>query len=188
MTTTGPIHPVESSLRGHAVSSGHYLAFVLIAGLGCYLDLLTKRWVFQWRGLPGEKPIWWVWNGILGIETSLNQGALFGLGQGRVLLFAFLSVVALAGILYWFVWAGAARDRFLTLTLACVTGGILGNLYDRLGLWTSAFDGLPRIYAVRDWIRVSYRDFVWPNFNLADSLLVCGACLLVWHAFRTPNE
>ena len=23
----------------------------------------------------------------------------------------------------------------------------------------------------------------WPNFNVADSLLVCGAAALVWHAF-----
>ena len=89
------------------------MAFALIAGLGCYLDLLTKRWVFQWRGLPGEKPIWWIWNGILGIETSLNRGALFGLGQGRVQLFALLSVAALLGIVYWFAWGGAGRDRFL---------------------------------------------------------------------------
>ena len=67
-----------------------------------------------------------------------------------------------------------------------MTGGILGNLYDRLGLWTVGVENLPRIYAVRDWIRISYGNLVWPNFNLADSLLVCGALLLVWHAFRAP--
>ena len=188
MTTTDPRRIVENSPCSKPVSPGSYLVFALIAGLGCYLDLLSKHWVFQWRGLPGEQPIWWIWNGIVGIETSLNQGALFGLGQGRVFLFALLSVVALLGIIYWFVWAGAGHDRFLTLTLACVSGGILGNLYDRLGLWTAAFDGLPRIHAVRDWIRLSYGEFVWPNFNLADSLLVCGALLLVWHAFRAPQR
>ena len=27
---------------------------------------------------------------------------------------------------------------------------------------------------------------VWPNFNVADSLLVCGGGLLVLHALRNP--
>ena len=70
-----------------------------------------------------------------------------------------------------------------------VTGGILGNLYDRLGLWSTAAD---RVHAVRDWILISYGGYdlpvlghSWPNFNIADSLLVCGAGMLFWHAFRT---
>jgi signal peptidase II len=69
-----------------------------------------------------------------------------------------------------------------------ITGGILGNLYDRLGLWDHR--GLPPElhHGVRDWIlfvwpEVRLRIFnPWPNFNLADSLLVCGAILLVLHA------
>jgi signal peptidase II len=30
--------------------------------------------------------------------------------------------------------------------------------------------------------------FDWPVFNIADSLLVCGAGLLVLHAFRQPKD
>jgi lipoprotein signal peptidase len=30
--------------------------------------------------------------------------------------------------------------------------------------------------------------FDWPVFNIADSLLVCGAGLLVLHAFRQPSK
>ncbi len=174
--------------KEHARSGarGTYGPFVLLAGTSCCLDLLTKHWVFHWRGQPGQQPIWWLWDGILGIETSLNRGALFGMGQGRVLWFALLSILALLGIAYWLVWGGASRDRLLFWTLACVTGGILGNLYDRLGLWSVSQHGWPQEFAVRDWVRISYRNFVWPNFNLADSLLVCGALMLVWHAFRTP--
>ena len=82
------------------------------------------------------------------------------------------------------------RDLLLTLALSCVTAGIFGNLYDRLGLpglrWnsTSALHhaGDP-VHAVRDWILVMIGPWHWPNFNVADSLLVCGAALLVWHSF-----
>jgi lipoprotein signal peptidase len=39
--------------------------------------------------------------------------------------------------------------------------------------------------AVRDWILVMIGKYEWPAFNIADSLLVCGAVLLVWHALGT---
>ena len=79
-----------------------------------------------------------------------------------------------------------------------MAAGELGNLYDRLGLWEATFtdptvaalyaDEYPR-YAVRDWIRLSYDRYVWPNFNIADCLLVVGAVALVWHSyFMKPDE
>jgi len=39
------------------------------------------------------------------------------------------------------------------------------------------------VYGVRDWALVRSGPWQWPNFNFADSLLVCGALLLVWHSF-----
>ncbi len=166
-----------------AVPVRHYVLFCLLTVAGCVADLWTKHAIFRWRGLPAEQPIWWVWEDVLGIETSLNTGALFGLGQDRVLFFAVFSGIALLGIAYWLVVARAVQDLGLSLTLGCVTGGIVGNLYDRLGLWTP--EGVRP--GVRDWIRISYQGFVWPNFNIADSLLVCGAMLLVWHSLRAPR-
>lgn len=167
--------------------------FALAAG-GCALDLWTKRVIFQWRGLPRFDNVWWIWKDYLGIETALNTGALFGMGKDMVWLFAALSVAATIGILYWLFVAGSARDLLLTITLSLITGGILGNLYDRLGLWGGKTPDGETIYAVRDWILISYGGHnlpllgqTWPNFNIADSLLVCGAALLIWHAFRHPN-
>ena len=103
-----------------------------------------------------------------------------GFGTG----FAFLSVVAAVGIVVWLFWFQAARDWLLTIALGCVMGGIGGNLYDRLGLWQEP--GVPGAFhnEVRDWILFRYHSYTWPNFNIADSLLVCGACLLLWHGLR----
>jgi signal peptidase II len=170
-----------------AVPASRYLIFALIAAAGCWLDLLTKRFVFAWRGMPGTQPIWWVWEGYIGIEPSLNTGALFGLGRDRVLWLAALSAVALLGLVAWFVYGRVGHDRRLTIVLACITAGILGNLYDRLGLWSLGPEGRPELFAVRDWIRFSYGRYVWPNFNVADSLLVCATTYLVWHSFRSPT-
>ncbi|MCO6456372.1 MAG: signal peptidase II [Pirellulaceae bacterium] len=154
-----------------------------IAVTGCALDLATKEWVFRWRGMPRADNEWWIWEGYVGIETALNTGALFGLGAGNAHWFAVLSVLAFLGILAWLFWAGAARDPWLTIALGGVTGGIFGNLYDRLGLWH--YEGVDASVrnAVRDWILLRYGDFTWPNFNIADCLLVVGAGMLVLHAF-----
>jgi signal peptidase II len=170
------------------VPASRFVVFALVAALGCYLDLATKRWVFQWRGMPGEQPIWWLLPGLVGIEPSLNTGALFGIGNNRVFWFAALSIVAFFGIIVWFVFGRLGRDAGLTIVLGCITAGILGNLYDRLGLWSIDHTGWPQIFAVRDWIRFSYGRYVWPNFNIADSLLVCSTVYLVWYSFWSPGD
>ena len=43
------------------------------------------------------------------------------------------------------------------------------------------------IHAVRDWILVMIGDYPWPNFNIADSCLVCGAILIGIYAVFAPN-
>jgi len=170
-----------------AVPKSRYLAFFAIAGLGCAIDLATKSWIFGWLGMPGANPSYWLWNGVFGFTTSLNEGALFGIGQGQTLLFTVLSVIAAVGILYWLFVSGAAHDWLLTVALGCVTAGIFGNLYDRLGLPGLVYAGRP-VLAVRDWLHFKVQGVIdWPIFNIADSLLVCGAALLIWHAFRTEQ-
>ena len=81
----------------------------------------------------------------------------------------------------------AAKDRRsrspgeAVVSLGMVMAGILGNLYDRLGLsndsWYGPGNTAPgAVHAVRDWILWQASDnWRWPNFNIADSLLVCGA-------------
>lgn len=167
----------------NGVPLSRWLTFWGIAVIGVTLDLATKQWMFAWLGMPGGQP-YWIIDGIFGFETSLNQGALFGIGQGRVLWFAALSVLAGAGINYWLFVARAARDAWLTVALGCIMAGVLGNLYDRLGFWNPA--GL-ELNAVRDWILFRYGEWTWPNFNVADMFLVCGAALLCWHAFRVES-
>jgi signal peptidase II len=179
-----------------AVPLSRYLVFFSLTAAGCAADLATKTWMFAQLGMPdaGRGPVW-IWKDKCGFQTSLNEGALFGIGPGMWPLFAALSLGAAIAILVWLFAAGAARDWLLTVALACVTAGILGNLYDRLGLpgliWIDANHGhLPgqSIHAVRDFILVMIGRWPWPTFNLADSSLVCGAGLLLCHAFLLGGE
>ena len=169
-----------------------FVLFFCLTSIGASLDLVTKSMVFSRyfdpeKARSGEPQTeYWVIDEIFGIETSTNAGALFGMGQGYSWLFAIFSLVAIVGILSWLFAFRAAQDRWLTISLGLITGGILGNLYDRLGFgWSSDYP---------DTIRTHVRDFIlfhlenvplfdpWPNFNIADSLLVTGAAMLFIHA------
>lgn len=166
------------------VPPNRIVAYWGIALTGAAADLLTKEWIFRWRGLPGENAPWWVVENWLGIETAVNIGAVFGIGAGLGTVFATFSVVAGIAILVWLFGFGAARSWWLCVALAMVTGGIIGNLYDRLGLWWD--DSLPPQWksGVRDWILMQAGEsYKWPNYNIADSLLVIGAGMLVWKSF-----
>jgi signal peptidase II len=154
--------------------------FLGLAVLGVGMDLWTKDSVFHWRGLPGEQSPYWIVENYVGIETAVNMGALFGMGQGLGWLFGGMSIAAIVGILIWLFVFQVCHSQWLTFAMGLITGGILGNLYDRLGM-----HALPKPYTggVRDWILLRYGDYTWPNFNIADSLLVVGACMLAIHSF-----
>jgi signal peptidase II len=174
------------------VPRSRYFLFGLIAVVGCSVDLLTKAWFFSWPELRAGG-VHWLWPGHVGFQLSLNQGALFGMGQGNTWLFATLSILAGCAIPLWLFGSRAAHDRWLTVALGAVMGGLLGNLYDRLGLPDRFWPGRPAevaepVFAVRDWILVQWDDrWRWPNFNVADSLLVVGAMALVVHAMWKPH-
>lgn len=173
-----------------AVPPNRYVVFCVVAVVGCCVDLATKWWVFRTLGMPGGDTAW-LWPGVIGVQTSLNEGALFGVGQGGAFVFAGLSILAAMGILYWLFRGGAAEDLVLTISLGAIMAGIFGNLYDRLGFPGLLWENHPLhqlgepVYAVRDWILVLIFGYHWPNFNIADSLLVCGAALLLWQAWRS---
>ena len=175
-----------------------HLLFWTLAISGLAADLGSKHYMFSQPDLlaqPGA--IRWVWEGHAGFQLSLNEGALFGMGQGKVWVFAICATAATVAIPVWLFVFGAARDRAVTIALGCILGGVVGNLYDRLGLpglqwqeWDPQRSGT--VHAVRDFILFTRRyppqgQFdVWPNFNIADSLLVCGAIALFLISWRRP--
>lgn len=174
-----PLYP-----RAYA-STLAWTLFLLPAILGLTADLWLKNWAFP-DGVPSDKnlmPLAGLHPGmdlktglsqppiplipqVLGFTTTINQGAVFGIAQGKVSLFLGFSVIALAVILWVFATSGA-RQRVVHLALGLITAGALGNLYDR-----AMFHG------VRDMLRF-YVDWYPYIFNLADVLLCIGVPLLI---------
>jgi signal peptidase II len=109
----------------------------------------------------------------LRITHWLNDGAAFSLfaesaspNMVRWCLIGFSLLAALV-VLVVMVRLG---DRFsvVTVALALVFAGALGNVHDRI------------VYgSVVDFIEVHIFSYHWPDFNVADSSIVIGACLLL---------
>lgn len=168
--------------------------FLLLVVVGAGLDLWTKHLVFTSpRFFHGDE--WWLWPNYVGIQKSLNEGALFGMGQGKAWLFAIFALMACIAIPAWLFWFGAATDFWLTTAAGAILGGVIGNLYDRIGMPGLKWDDFhphragESVHAVRDWILFQVNDqWVWPNFNIADSLLVIGAVFLFLRSLMVEEQ
>jgi signal peptidase II len=143
---------------------------LLISGLVILADRLTKMWVAAHILLGGAIPII---PRVLRITHWTNEGAAFSLFADstspnlvRWALIAFSLIAALV-VLIAMVRLG---DRFTptTIALALVFAGALGNVHDRI-LYGS----------VVDFIEVHIFSYHFPDFNVADSSIVIGACLLL---------
>jgi signal peptidase II len=161
-----------------SIPRGRLLLFWAIALVGAGFDLATKSYFFRKLGEPHQREPLVVIPNLLELQTNYNKGALWGFLAGAPhssLLFAGLSILAAAGICYWLFFLGAAIDRRLTVALALIMAGALGNCYDRLVLGQ-----------VRDFVHL-YIDaigFDCAIFNFADNMLVVGAIVLVLLALR----
>ena len=153
--------------------------FLLLAIGGFAADLASKRAVFDRLGQPGGRTDWLIdgWMKFR-LYTTFNHGALWGVGQGMTWLFAALSVAAVIGVFYWLFWAGGSKSWWLTVALAFVTAGTLGNLWDRAGMHGILDPEGHPIFAVRDFLHFRFGTFDWAIFNVADMLLVTGAIML----------
>ncbi|MGI5832004.1 MAG: signal peptidase II [Thermoguttaceae bacterium] len=186
----------SSAPNGPSLPSGggRIFLFLLVAALTVAVDLGTKRFWFDRLGIPSGKIEWLIPN-FFGFQTSLNSGALWGLGSGHTTLLVIASFAALIGIGFW-LRAEGRKSLLVVISLSLITGGILGNLWDRLALhgipWPPAYGGHlvgTPAYAVRDWILVVIGSYHWPNFNIADSCLVCGVILMFLRVlFFMPSE
>jgi signal peptidase II len=134
------------------------------------LDRLTKTWVALRIPMGGAIP---VIPRVLRITHWTNDGAAFSLFANtaspnavRWGLICFSSLMALI-ILFLLVRLG---DRFTltTIGLALILAGALGNVHDRIAYGS-----------VVDFIEVHIFSYHWPDFNIADSSVVSGACLLL---------
>jgi len=146
----------------------HWL--LLISAVIIFLDRLSKTWVTLHIKIGGAIP---VIPHVLRISHLTNDGAAFSLfadsAKPNLVRWGLICFTSLAALVILVVLVRIA-DRF-TLTsvaLALVFAGALGNVHDRIAYGS-----------VVDFIEVHIFNYHFPDFNIADSSVVTGACLLL---------
>ncbi len=109
-------------------------------------------------------------NSFFNLVRAHNTGAAFSFlrdasGWQRW-LFTGIGIVA-AGAILWMLRAHAGQKLF-SFALACILGGAIGNVIDRL-----------RLGYVVDFLQFHYAGWYFPAFNIADSAITVGAVGLI---------
>jgi len=146
------------------------LPWLLLVSASIFIsDRLTKIWVGARIPIGGAIPII---PRFLRITHWTNEGAAFSMFADsasphavRWGLIAF-TLLAAAVVLAMMIFLGS-HFTLTTLALALIFGGALGNVHDRIAYGS-----------VVDFIEVHIFGYHWPDFNVADSSIVTGACLL----------
>ncbi|WP_395143435.1 signal peptidase II [Moraxella atlantae] len=139
-----------------------------LAVLTIIIDQLTKQYFVQHYTLYESHP---VIPPVLNWTLAYNKGAAFSFladkGGWQIVFFSVLAL-AVATAIAVYLRRVPQQARWLSLGLAWVMGGALGNVIDRI-----------RYGHVIDFIHVHYAD-VWnyPIFNVAD-MAICGGVALI---------
>jgi signal peptidase II len=150
----------------------------VIAGIVLSLDRYTKNLIE--RNIPLNSAIP-VIPGIFQLTHVLNPGAAFSMfadsnSKYKMYFLIAFSLIALSVVLTLLLKTG---QKFTagSIALSLIFGGAIGNLWDRLAQGE-----------VTDFLEVHIIGYHWPDFNLADSAIVCGAVLLIAEIlFQKPH-
>ena len=136
----------------------------IIALISIILDQVTKQIITRNMEIGDRIP---VLGNFLSITYHRNSGAAWGIMQGQMFFFYIMTAIAIAGIIYWLYKIDFKTEKVMTIALALILGGAIGNFIDRI-LYQS----------VIDFISTYWWGYSFPIFNIADMSLVIGVGLM----------
>ncbi|HXI83260.1 MAG TPA: signal peptidase II [Verrucomicrobiae bacterium] len=142
----------------------------LIAVTVAVLDQVTK-WLVV-RSLS-EEEIRVVISGFFSLVNWPNTGTAWSILKDCNLVLAVVSLLALLGM-YLFRHAFQLNRPGSRVALGLITGGIIGNLIDRV-----------RVHHVTDFLYFYVGQYHWPAFNVADSAICIGVGLYLILSWRS---
>lgn len=152
-------------------SSGTWMPWLGLALVIFIADQFTKVLILGYYHLGEATYV----TSFLNIVRAHNTGAAFSfLAQASGWQRWFFTAVGLAAAVFiiWLLRSHAGQKLF-SFSLACILGGAIGNVVDRL------LHG----YVV-DFVQVHWRGWYFPAFNVADSGITIGAICLVLDELR----
>jgi signal peptidase II len=152
---------------------------LVVAAFVVLLDRLSKLWVIT-HLKPGNAIV--VIPKVFRITHVLNTGAAFSMFESSsspnlvLHLLVGFSIAAVVVVMV-LIWKMGRAVSLTSVALALILGGAIGNLYDRI-----------RYQHVVDFLEVHIVHYHWPDFNVADSAIVVGACLLLLEMLRPQRS
>jgi signal peptidase II len=110
------------------------------------------------------------------ITSHRNKGAAFGILQNQRWFFVVVTTFVVIGLIWYLRKTAREGKKLMPFALSLVLGGALGNFVDR------ALHG-----EVVDFLQFHFQfnllgwavDYIYPIFNVADSAIVVGVCLIL---------
>ena len=116
-------------------------------------------------------------NDYLNFDLIWNTGIGFGLLSSDSNMYYNLISCLIGLVIVFLIIVGLNSNKFDKISFSIITGGALGNFYDRL------------IYqAVPDFVDFHYGNFHWFAFNVADIFITVGIIAFIINEFFIKNK
>lgn len=144
-------------------------ATYLLLSLAVVVADQWSKWLVE-RYLPLHRPMEII-PGLLNFTHVKNTGVAFGMfaangsSTGTAVL-TILGLIALTVVGVYF-WHTSKQDTLMLTSLSLILGGAVGNLMDRIAAGS-----------VTDFVDAYLGTYHWHTFNVADSAITIGICLM----------
>lgn len=136
------------------------IVIILLASADQLLKAVVRSSITPLESIP-------VIDGFFNLVNRKNPGAAWSfLADQDWGIYVLTAVSGIVTLMMLFIIIRSQNKR-LQACLAIISAGSLGNLVDRI-----------RYRAVTDYLDFHFGNYVFPTFNLADMLIVCGTILL----------
>jgi signal peptidase II len=146
------------------------LKWLWLAVIAIILDFVSKQMAESF--LHYAQPVYVL--PVFDLTLLYNKGAAFSFlaneGGWQRWFFTIIAIGVSSVLTVWLMKLKPS-EKWLSIALALVIGGALGNLYDRLAYGH-----------VIDFIHVHWNDNYFPAFNIADSAISIGAAMLLYES------
>ena len=135
-----------------------------IVAITLVIDQLTKFLVVNYMTIGQSIS---VIDNFLYITSHRNEGAAWGILQGKMTFFYIVTLAVIGVVILWIRRLDMKKEKLLVIALSLILGGALGNFIDRV-----------MYQHVVDFINTYIFGYDFPIFNIADSALCIGVFLM----------
>ncbi len=147
----------------------HQLAWLWLSAALIVLDQITKKIALYYLSGSHVKTLL----PVLDFSLAFNRGAAFSfLNSASGWQNVFFVTLAIVFSLAMAIWILRNSHAGQNVSVALIIGGALGNVVDRL-----------HYGYVIDFIDLHIGQYHWPTFNVADSAICVGVCILLIFGF-----